>query len=364
MLKDLETSQNLLDCCRIFVDQASNYNDLNLDPGLFDGKSGVALVFLLLSAHYEEPRYEKIGRAILEELSGDSGSINSMNFSDGFMGIGWTIEWLVQNGYLKDVNTDEILGSIDAALYKNISFSKTNDISLQSGILGKINYLSKRIKSKNSDTHRYKTIGNLEAFFYITDDLADMLLGEDKDGPIIIDNLMDLGTVMVILSGIADMRINPYVIENIAYKCVDRCKEILADDTEVTRQQFDAEAMSKRCYLAMAYLLIGKAYRNNVWIAEGKTYLQILVGQLNERSAQLFAENAVLQFRYLSALCILYTDSQDQQYKHMAKLLIKHLSETDLPLSIYRGKGKLVIVEMLINNPNLVGRWEEILFVS
>jgi len=73
--------------------------------------------------------------------------VSDLSFESGLTGIGWAIEWAVQHKLLLDTNTDEVLSDIDDALYIKIMYSKEDDMSFRTGILGKLKYFALRSKA-------------------------------------------------------------------------------------------------------------------------------------------------------------------------------------------------------------------------
>lgn len=116
------------------------------NPGLMNGKTGVAIVLFLTRQ--------------LKVLSNDrsdewiDGIISNLNlvtpndFQDGLAGIGWGLEFLIQNGFV-EADADEVFEEIDYKLAR-IDFYSVNDIRPLSGLLGYVLYFIKRLQTRRA----------------------------------------------------------------------------------------------------------------------------------------------------------------------------------------------------------------------
>ncbi len=85
---------------------------------LMGGKAGVALFFFYYSKLTKEEKYTDIGFELLSNVFDEiNKGFNYHVFSGGLAGIGWTIECLIQNGFL-DADTSEVLDDLDDYLFK------------------------------------------------------------------------------------------------------------------------------------------------------------------------------------------------------------------------------------------------------
>lgn len=102
----------------------SNFID-NL--GILNGKMGVALFFFKYSRHTKRKIYENCAGEIIDEIYESLDKRIPITFSNGLMGIGWGIEYLVKNKYV-EANTNEILSNLDNDIFnKSIATSFFND---------------------------------------------------------------------------------------------------------------------------------------------------------------------------------------------------------------------------------------------
>ena len=68
-----------------------------------------------------------------------------VDFETGLCGIGWGIEYLIQNRLING-NSDEILANIDKKIMERAPF-RINDYSMENGLGGILLYVNTRIKS-------------------------------------------------------------------------------------------------------------------------------------------------------------------------------------------------------------------------
>lgn len=92
----------------------------------------------------------------------------------GLSGIGWGIEYLIQQGFIEG-NADEILEEIDLYVVRAIYLQEMNDLGLDRGVLGLGRYILMRIRShwKTGDT--YSSLELKENLIYLIDWLGQRL---------------------------------------------------------------------------------------------------------------------------------------------------------------------------------------------
>lgn len=119
----------------------SGINDL----GLFHGKMGIVL-FLYNCARFKKlPICEEFAGEILDEICNNLHMELPINFENGLCGIGWGIEYLIQNHFLEG-NSNEILAVIDQKVMEYAP-NRIRDNSLTTGVEGMRCYINARIAS-------------------------------------------------------------------------------------------------------------------------------------------------------------------------------------------------------------------------
>ena len=122
-------------------------NDQPLAIGLLHGKMGIAITL----AHYARIRgqhkLEFAADFLIEDILCRLSKTTSIDFSSGLSGIGWGIEYLIQQGYLKGCGAD-ILAEIDAKIME-IDILRMNNWSLESGLVGLLHYMLIHLQGAN-----------------------------------------------------------------------------------------------------------------------------------------------------------------------------------------------------------------------
>lgn len=113
------------------------------EPGLYTGLMGIA-IFL-----YHYMRLDKnslaVADACMDRLIVNLDKISSLDLASGFAGIGWGIEYLVENEFCEG-DTDDLLNEVDT-LIENLNISDLIDISIASGLGGIVQYVICRMNS-------------------------------------------------------------------------------------------------------------------------------------------------------------------------------------------------------------------------
>ena len=112
------------------------YLDMNL--GLFNGKMGMAIFFFKYARHIHSTVYKQFAEDLITYIYEDVNVNTPINMKDGLCGIGWGIEYLIQNNYIEG-ETDKILKEIDCIIMERDPI-RIQDLSLETGLEGIIWY--------------------------------------------------------------------------------------------------------------------------------------------------------------------------------------------------------------------------------
>lgn len=93
---------------------------------------------------YANNQLDEIWESLAQDLS--------IDFESGFSGIGWGIEYLIQNNFVKG-NSNLICNDIDKMVMK-ICPRRFNDYSLEAGLEGILNYVCARLAGRNKNVKR------------------------------------------------------------------------------------------------------------------------------------------------------------------------------------------------------------------
>ena len=98
------------------------YNHLLLNiayvnnPGLYSGKTGCLLFFAHYAKLYDDKVNDEIVSEIIDDIFSTVGKISELNIPDGVCGVGWGVEYILQN-QLMEGDSDEILADLDKMIF-------------------------------------------------------------------------------------------------------------------------------------------------------------------------------------------------------------------------------------------------------
>lgn len=114
------------------------------DIGLLYGKMGIAIVFAQQWRKFDDHLYERTFGELLDIVIENSHKGLSYDFAKGLAGIGWGIEYLLQNGYVEGDGV-EICEEIDKFIMR-YDPRRIDDLSLDTGIEGLLHYVLAHIQ--------------------------------------------------------------------------------------------------------------------------------------------------------------------------------------------------------------------------
>lgn len=117
------------------------------NQSLFHGGTGLAIFYYHLSRITGNSEYEKIADDLIGKVFSDLNTSVPADLENGLAGIGWGIEYLVQNGF-SEGKTDEILEEADNRIFRYLNEETLNSFDLTNGLTGYLIYLIKRLKNK------------------------------------------------------------------------------------------------------------------------------------------------------------------------------------------------------------------------
>jgi lantibiotic modifying enzyme len=113
--------------------------------GLLHGKMGIAIYFFHLARETKNQIYEDYAGELIDEIYDEISAKTAVDFENGLAGIGWGIEYLVDNGFI-DADTNEVLEDFDNRIIHEITYHSPENADILKGISGYIVYFIKRIK--------------------------------------------------------------------------------------------------------------------------------------------------------------------------------------------------------------------------
>lgn len=121
-------------------------NFCGANQGLLNGNTGLVIFLYHFSRITQNAETEKMADNLLDRIFDSLATTAPTDFENGLAGIGWGIEYLVQNGFAEG-NTDEILEEVDTKIYKILCEDNLNSFELTNGLTGYLVYLNARLKN-------------------------------------------------------------------------------------------------------------------------------------------------------------------------------------------------------------------------
>ncbi len=109
------------------------------------GNAGLCFFFYHLARSTNNPEYEELADNLLDKTFDNLNTAALSDFENGLAGIGWAVEYLVQNGFAEG-DMDEILEEVDNKVFKLLNESNLNSFELTNGLTGYLFYLINRLK--------------------------------------------------------------------------------------------------------------------------------------------------------------------------------------------------------------------------
>ncbi len=118
------------------------------NSGLLHGKTGLAVLFYHLSRESGNHAFEYFAGELIDDICSNLTTKMPLDFENGLAGIGWGVEYLVQNQFLA-ADTDEILEEIDYWIFLEFLKNPPAKIDLLNGIVGIGYYFLMRVRDTN-----------------------------------------------------------------------------------------------------------------------------------------------------------------------------------------------------------------------
>lgn len=115
------------------------------EPGLFYGKMGVVIFFAHYYQYTNERMYIDFAGELLDEIFEEIDENTPICFDKGLCGIGWGVEYLLQNKFMKG-DSNEILNDIDNKVME-LDPIKIINKSVKTGLEGILYYINIRLMS-------------------------------------------------------------------------------------------------------------------------------------------------------------------------------------------------------------------------
>ena len=140
-------------------------------PGLFYGKTGVAVFFFHYARHIGNGLFQDYAIDLIEEIQKQITVTTSIRYDTGISGIGAGFGYLLQNGFIASNEDEDIFEDLDDRMIHAIMYEPYPDLSLCEGLTGWGRYLIYRLRGtgqKNSKLH--------EALTHIANEMAQKIV--------------------------------------------------------------------------------------------------------------------------------------------------------------------------------------------
>jgi hypothetical protein len=118
------------------------------DIGLLNGKTGIALFFYEYSRFAGEKVYDEFAGELIDEICREINKDTALDFKEGLCGIGWGIEYLIRNNFVK-ADPDEVFEEFDRRIVE-WNVRQITDFSLEKGLCGIACYVVARFQNRLS----------------------------------------------------------------------------------------------------------------------------------------------------------------------------------------------------------------------
>ena len=135
-------------------------------PGLFYGKTGVAIFFFHYARQTGDKLFLEYAADLMEEIQKQITVTIPSQYDIGLSGIGVGFEYLLQNGLI-ETKDDNVFEDFDARMYRTAMYEPYPDLSLEGGLAGWGRYFIYRLRGKR---HKNRTLN--EALTFITDEIT------------------------------------------------------------------------------------------------------------------------------------------------------------------------------------------------
>ena len=119
------------------------YSPYMEDIGLFYGKMGISIFFYEYGSYVGNRVFFDLGYKLLNDIWNKISIKYPFHFDTGLCGIGWGIEYLIQNDFIQG-DGNEICEEIDKQIMQ-INLKRLEDDSVETGFKGVCLYLSSRL---------------------------------------------------------------------------------------------------------------------------------------------------------------------------------------------------------------------------
>lgn len=146
------------------------------NQSLLYGNTGLCIFFYHLSRYTKNSEYEIIASSLLDEVIENINDSIPLDFENGLAGIGWGIEYLLQNKFVEG-EADEILEEIDNRIFVFLSEKSPANFELTTGLTGYLFYYINRLNNKAKKPSEVQKI-NINVLIYIINKIDELVTSQ------------------------------------------------------------------------------------------------------------------------------------------------------------------------------------------
>ncbi len=363
------------DTIRRMVEHLILNSSFTSDLGLFHGKMGIVIFFAHYARWTGNALYEDFADELLAEIYEDIHTDTPINLESGLCGIGWGIEYLVQNGFMEG-DTDEILEDIDRRIMERDPRRMT-DLSFRTGLGGILFYATARLTaSRESDGQPFDSLylndlkeAAQRATFTEQDEIPSCLFenflsalhGDPLPAPslpvLLFTNLPQSDTYITLPVGLEkgiagvllNMCISEYLIDNKEYSKPGKSKSkyLYIFNEESRASAYGIGTYVKQVVEAlygsewMVYIVMLKSTRTSVLLEEKENEIYYLhVGRSKEFNVSMSSKNR--NRYYHRSLMLLHSYIHRDNVKNIFHLQQMHMSDLAIRLKVLYPRSTVI----------------------
>lgn len=187
---------------------------------------GICIFFYHLARKTGSKDYEEYAGELLDEIFEEICQETPWDFENGLAGIGWGIEYLVNNNYV-EADTDDVLAQVDQKLFWELIYTPPHTIGLLNGLLGIGMFFLSRVQSNKTHksqipllTNKYiliQFIEELERRIEIIAEIPQMI----KCNSQVPDLTWDYPVILGLMAELYQIDIFNYKVNKIIYQLIE-----------------------------------------------------------------------------------------------------------------------------------------------
>lgn len=289
--------------------------------GLMHGKMGIAIYFFHLARETNNQVYEDYAGELIDEIYEEVHAKSPCDFENGLAGIGWGIEYLVQNKFI-DADTNEVLEESDKQITHEITFHAPSEIGILKGISGYILYFLYRLNSNKAGTTLHESIRKtlMDLFDLLKQRINTQLIGANAkvlwNEPDQFDLTWEYPSVIWVLSELVRIQV-----------CTEEAKEVL---TQLVSPVLNNDKLpmlqSHQLLLALALQKLKRASPEIVTGFNVETFStaidrEVIATELTDKSAYLRNGTTGIAFIFLKLFELTSNFSFTEEFEYWNTLL-------------------------------------------